>query len=138
MRYLLKLNMMGVLYALALLVAIELVFDVYRISRLTGWELGIVTNMVAVIIFVEFVGVSLLFILLTRRWMESRKSSYWSAVLWVPYLGFFVYLFASLFPIENPGEVVNPGIGLVLIGVLAVYPFYVAMMNFIGVNLRRG
>lgn len=138
MKYLIKLNVMGILYALALFVAIELVLNVYRISRLTGWELESVANVVAILVFVGFVVASVLFILMTKRWMKARKSSYWSAVLWAPYLVIFVYLYALFFPIVDPGEVPSPGVGLVLIGALFRYPFYVALVNFIGVNLRRG
>lgn len=138
MNYFIQLNVMGILYALALFVAIELILNVYRISRLTGLELGSVTNMVTILVFVGFVGATLLFILMTKRWMKARKSSYWSAVLWAPYLVFFVYIFASLFPIVSPGEVPSPGVGLVLVGALFVYPFYVILVNFIGLNFRRG
>ncbi len=129
---------MGILYALVLFVAIELILNVYRISRLTGWELGSVTNVVIIPVFVGFVGATLLLILMTKRWMKARKSSYWSAALWAPYLVLFVYMFASLFPIVNPGEIPSPGVGFVLIGALFVYPFYVILVNFIGLNFRRG
>lgn len=138
MKYFMKLNIMGTLYALALFVAIELILNVYRISRLTGWDLGSVINVITILVFAGFVGATFLFILMTKRWMKARKSSYWSVVLWAPYLVFYVYIFASLFPIIDPGEVPSPGVGLVLIAALFVYPFYVALVNFVGVNLRRG
>lgn len=138
MKYFIKLNAISIFYALALFVAIELMLNVYRISRLTGLELGSVSNLMPIVIFVGFIGATFVFIFLTKRWMQGRKSSYWSALLWVPYLVIFVNIFASLFPIKDPGEIPHPGVGLVLIGSCIVYPFYVALVNLIGVNLRRG
>lgn len=43
-----------------------------------------------------------------------------------------IYIFASLFPITNGGDEPNPVTGLIAIGGLSVYPFYILILNFFG------
>ena len=43
-----------------------------------------------------------------------------------------IYIFASLFPITNGGDEPNPVTGLIAIGGLIVYPFYILILNFFG------
>lgn len=46
----------------------------------------------------------------------------------------FIYVFASLFPITYGGDHPNPVTGLVAIGGLIIYPFYILILNFIGMT----
>jgi hypothetical protein len=51
MKYFFKLNIVSILYALVVFIPLELMFNVYRISRLTNWEIGLV-NILTGILFI--------------------------------------------------------------------------------------
>lgn len=59
-----------------------------------------------------------------------RKAMYWSANLWLPYLFFFLFHFANLFPITNRGSQPDAVQGLIIIGQLIFYPFYLSFIYF--------
>ncbi|MBS4220097.1 hypothetical protein KHA96_17430 [Bacillus sp. FJAT-49711] len=132
MKYFLKLNVVSILYAFMVFVPLELMINVYRISRVTNWEIDTVNILTVVTLIVEIIGGTMLLLFLTKKWLGSRKSNFWTAILWVAYFILFVYVFASLFPITYGGDVPNPVTGLLAIGVLIVYPFYIATLNFFG------
>ncbi|WP_256238646.1 hypothetical protein [Bacillus sp. EB600] len=55
MKYFIKLNVVSILYALMIFVPIQLMGNVYRISRLTGWNIGTVNTLSGVTIVVGFI-----------------------------------------------------------------------------------
>lgn len=130
MNYFLKLNVISILYALMVFVPLELMLNVYRISRIINWEIGIVNILTGVTLIVEFIGVTKLLIFLTKKWLGERKANFWTVILWAPYFVLFIYIFASLFPITYGGEAPNPVTGLLAIGGLIVFLFYVLILNF--------
>ncbi|SFM08253.1 hypothetical protein SAMN04487943_107192 [Gracilibacillus orientalis] len=132
MKYFLKLNVVSILYALLVLVPIELMLNVYRISRLTNWEIDTVNILASVILIVEIIGGTIFLFILTKKWLDGRKANFWTVILWIPYFFLFIYVFASLFPITYGGDVPNPITGLLAIGGLIVYPFYILILNFVG------
>jgi hypothetical protein len=126
-----KLNVLSILYALMIFLPLELVLNVYRIGRLIGWEVGPVNMVTGITLFIEMVSGIVLLMFLTKKWMELQKARYWTVILWVPYFVLFVYIFAALFPMTYQGDIPSPGAGLLAIGVLLVYPFYILGVNFI-------
>jgi hypothetical protein len=132
MKYFLKLNVVSILYALMIFVPLELMLNVYRISRLTNWEIGTVNSLTGVTLIVEIIGGSILLYLITKKWLDGRKANFWTVILWLPYLFLFIYVFASAFPITYGGDDPNPVTGLLAIGGLIVYPFYILILNFVG------
>ncbi|TFJ90672.1 hypothetical protein [Lentibacillus salicampi] len=130
-----KLNVVSALYAFVLFIAIELMLNVYRIARVTGWELEIVTKAGIAIYIIGFIFSTALFIIITKKWMEARNAIFWSTLLWVPYFVLFIFTFATLFPINNPGDEPNPGVGLLIIGALLFYPVYLLFINVFGSGL---
>ncbi|NGP44264.1 hypothetical protein G4V62_04590 [Bacillaceae bacterium SIJ1] len=130
MKYVFKLNVMSVLYALMIFIPIELTGNVYRITRLTNIGFGTVNLLLWLTIIV---GTVFLFFL-TRKWLDRRKANYWTALLWIPYVLLFMRVFVSLFPITNPGDAPNPASGLILLGGLFVYPFYILILNFFAMS----
>jgi hypothetical protein len=132
MTYFLKLNMVSMLYALVLLVPVELMLNVYRISRLMNWEIETVNLVSSLVLIIEFIGSTILLFFLTKNWLGGRKANYWSVVLWAPYFALFVYLLAVIMPITYGGDDPNPATGLLAIGGLMVYPFYILFLNFVG------
>ncbi|QTC44004.1 hypothetical protein I7V34_16205 [Bacillus sp. V3] len=133
MNYFLKLNAVSILYAFMFFVPSELMVNVYRISRLTGWEIGTVNTLTGVVLFIEITAGSVLLYFLATIWMHGRKANFWNAILWVPYFFLFTYIFASLFPITYGGDDPNPASGLLLIGGFICYPFYILLLTFFGV-----
>ncbi|QVY63473.1 hypothetical protein [Cytobacillus gottheilii] len=134
MNYFLRLNVVSVLYAFMVFVPLELMLNVYRISRITNWEMSTVTTLSGIISLVEIVAGTILLYLLTNKWLNGRKGNYWTVILWVPYFVLFVYSFATLFPVTYGGDYPNPGSGLIAIGGLILYPLYILLINFVGMS----
>jgi hypothetical protein len=130
MKYLLRLNTISILYALMVFIPVQLMVNVYRISRLTSWEIGTVNILTGVILLIEVVVGSIMLYFLTKKWLNGRKANLWTIILWIPYFVLFIYIFVSLFPITNGGDDPNPASGLLIIGGLLVYPFYILILNF--------
>jgi hypothetical protein len=132
MKHFIKLNVVSILYALMIFVPIQLMGNVYRISRLTSCNIGTVHTLGSVIIVAGFIFGSILLFLLTKKWLKGRKANFWAVILWVPYFVLFVYIIASLFPITYDGDAPNPATGLFAIGALIIFPIYILIINFIG------
>lgn len=115
-----------------ILVPIELMVNVYRISRLTGWNIGTVSKLSSVTIVVVFIFSTILLSFITKKWLKSRKANFWTVILWVPYFVLFAYIIASLFSSTNGGDAPNPSAGLLVIGALMVFPIFILIINFIG------
>ena len=134
MKYFMKLNVISILYAIMVFVPIELMLNVDRISRLTKWEIGTVITFTVITLIVKIIGGTILLVLLTKRWLGERKANFFTVILWVPYFVLFINAFASLFPITYRGDIPNPVTGLVIIGGLITYPFYILSLNFFGMT----
>jgi len=125
----LKLNVLSALYAVMIFIPIELYINVSRISRLTGWNFNVINIVIGVSAIVSVIFLSAIISYLTKAWMNNRKSSFWSVLLWLPYLILFIFIFASLFPITNPADKGGPGDGILILGLLIFYPLYVLLLN---------
>lgn len=131
MKCFLKLNAVACVYALLILIPFELMANVYRISRLTNWDIEKVNLFTEVIWMLDIIGGTIFLFLLTREWFDGRNVKYWTTILWIPYLVLFIYIIASLFPIRYGDDVPNPATGFIIIGGLIVYPFYILVLNFV-------
>ena len=87
-----------------------------------------------VTIIAVFLGGTILLFFLTNKWLGGRTVKFWTVILWIPYFILFVYVFASLFPITYGGDTPNPVTGLLAIGGLIVFPFYILILNFISMT----
>ncbi|WP_228275827.1 hypothetical protein [Gracilibacillus oryzae] len=132
--YFLKLNVVSMVYAFLIFVPIELMANVYRISRLTNWQIDTVHIVTLLVILIEVIAGTMILFYLSKKWLDGRKANFWTAILWLPYFLLMMYVFASLFPITNGGDVPNPVTGLFIIGGLIVYPVYIVIINIIGVK----
>ncbi|MDQ0191885.1 hypothetical protein J2T20_000221 [Paenibacillus wynnii] len=70
------------------------------------------------------IGRVIIFLNILNKWMEGRAARYWMIPLSILYLFMFIFIFKSLFPITYPGDEPNPVSGLIAIGLLILYPFY--------------
>ena len=132
MKYFLKLNVVSILYALIIFVPIQLMGNVYRITRLTNWEMGKVNILTGLTIIIGIIGGTILIHSLTKKWLEGKKANFWTVILWIPYFVLFIYVIASLFPITNGGDAPNPVTGLLVLGGLIIYPLYILIINISG------
>lgn len=137
MKYFFKLNGLSILYALMIFIPLELMINVYRISRITNWNIGTVNMLTGITIIVEFIVGTILLFFLTKKWMKGRKSSFGTAILWIPYFVLFVYILASLFPVTYEGDIPSSATGLLAIGALIAFPFYVLIVNSMGITSKR-
>ncbi|ENH95549.1 hypothetical protein J416_15567 [Gracilibacillus halophilus YIM-C55.5] len=137
MKYFLKLNAISILYALMIFIPVQLVMNVYRISRLTSWEIGTIISLTGVILLIEVTVGTIMLYSLTKKWLNGRKANLWTVILWIPYFVFFIYIFASLFPITYGGDSPNPASSLLIIGGLIVYPFYILILNFLNMTFVK-
>ncbi len=128
MKKIIKINFISILYALSLFSAIELIINVYRISRVTEWNLDVVMVIIPVITLVGLILSTLLVIHLTKRWMLNKKISYWLALSWCPYFILFYYIFTYLFPLSS-GETLFPIFNIFIYGIIVLYPFYILIIS---------
>lgn len=124
-----RLNVVSILYALMMFLPVELMVNVYRISRLTNWTMDTVNLLTGLLVLVEITAGSLLLISITKKWLGRRKANYWTVILWMPYFVFFLYIFVSLFPITYGGDDPNPVTGFFIIGGLIGHPIYIFLLN---------
>ena len=124
-----KLNVISVLYAVMVFIPIELLTNGSRISRLIGWDFNVTAVVIGISTIVSVIIFSIIIGYLTETWMNNRKSSFWSVLLWLPYFVLFTFIFTSLFPLNNPADKGGPGAGLLILGILILYPIYVLLLN---------
>ena len=134
MNYFIKINVVSLLHALMILVPVELMVNGHRLTRLTGWEMETVMNAIEFMIVAIFLMGTVFLYFLTGKWMEGRRASYWTAVLWFPYFLLFTYIIATFFPTTYGGDAPNPAAGLVMIGALVTFPFFVLVLNFMSLS----
>lgn len=124
-----KLNAVSMLYALMIAIPVELMVNVYRISRVANLEIGTVNSLTGIILLLEVTLGTLLFYRLIQKWLGRKNSNYWTVILWLPYFVLYLYGFATLFPISYGGDMPNPASGLVIIAGLFIYPFYILILT---------
>lgn len=130
-KYFFKLNMISILYGLMFFFPFVLMANVYRMSRLTNWDINTINILIGITILIIFIGCTFLLFFLTKRWLNGHKTKFFIVLLWLPYLVLFSYINAALFPITHPGDKPNPVTGLILLGGLILYPIYILGLNFI-------
>ncbi|MEF7438034.1 hypothetical protein V4V36_00470 [Paenibacillus lautus] len=133
MKFIIRLNMAAALYALFPFAGIELMVNVYRIGRLTGWDLDRVNALTLVFCAAGFILSGWGIPRLVRHWLNGRKTSFFALLLWIPYFMMLIYITAAWFPITNPADKPDPVTGLIAIAGLALYPFYLAILHLFGI-----
>lgn len=131
MKKFIKLNVVSILYAFFILIPLELAVNVYRISRLTGWDINTVNKISLASAIIEMCLGTLVLYFLTKKWLGRGGSNYFTVILWIPYLMLLFYTFSFLFPITDRADNPNPASGLIAIGAIFLYPIYILIINFI-------
>jgi len=71
-----KINGISMLYAIMIFIPIEILVNVPRISRITGWSYDLVWMISIIGALVCFILLTLIVGYLSKRWLKNRKSSY--------------------------------------------------------------
>lgn len=124
-----KLNVFSMLYAIILLIPTELLLNVYRVQRLTRWSFDTVSLISTILSLTVLLSGSFLLYRMTHKVLVGRKIRYWTALTWFPYFILFTQLIAQIFPFTDRGDMAGPGSGLILLGWLVAYPFYILLLN---------
>lgn len=132
----LRLNMISAVFAFALFISFELQVNIYRISRIMGWEVLKTNYVIIVIHFVGFILSIFLFYIMISKWLDGKRARYWTIILWFPYLIIYIIIFSLLFPMTDPGDDPSPVSGLIIIAQLISYPIYLLFINYMAVNER--
>jgi len=135
-KWFVKLNLMSAFFAIPFLLSIELMVNVYRISRVTGWDIDRVNKITNIYQMAGFVVTTLFFLFLVNRWMEGRTARYVSILLSILYLFMFIYIIKKGFPITFQGDKANPVSGLIILGEFLLFPLYIAVINVFGKRIR--
>lgn len=131
MNVFLRLNVISIIYAFILFIPIELIVNIHRISRVTGWNIDIVNLFNIVIIFIGVPILTIISLYLSKRWLKRGLTAFWTVLLWIPYFIFFTYLTTSVLPTPLPEDFAGPGTGLLIIGTIVLFPIYVFIINLI-------
>lgn len=136
MKYLLKLNLAGILFALPVFAAIELIGNRLRISRISGWEYGKVERAVTLLNIGGFALTGFLIVYVTRHVLDNRRMGLIAGLLWIVYFILFVYGFAALFPVTIHEDRPTPVTGLIYIGMLILHFAYLAIVQACTIFLK--
>lgn len=138
MNYVAKLNVASILYGIGAWVMVECMLNVYRISRISGWDISNVTNSMMILLIISVGIFTFIYSRYTKNHLGARKSRYVTTILWVPYFSLFVYGFRVLFPMVDRGDLPPPIVGLVIMAGLVVYPIYIALVTMLSMNNEKG
>lgn len=130
MKTFLKLNIISALYAFVLFIQLQPILNIYAIVRITHWSYGTVYMLMAIFNLIVLTLSTIMFFTITRKYLSTGKLKFLLTLLWVPYYAVFTLFFYSMSPIVR-GEEPPPVLGLLLIGIFLIYPFYIAFINSI-------
>lgn len=113
-----------------------------RMVRLTNWSSNFVYLFIILIYIISIFNIYFIAYILISKWIKIRKSNYWSILLWVPYFIILISFFAEYFPITNRGEIPPPIVGLIVIGLIILYPVFLILIitsshSFISNNIEK-
>ena len=72
MNYFLKIHAVSIIYALMILVPVELMANLYRLTRLSGWDMDFVKNVSGGMSGAVLIMGTVILYFLTKKWMEGR------------------------------------------------------------------
>ena len=124
-----KLNGMAFLYGFVMFIQTELGVNVYRLVRVMHGYSFAMNNLIVFMIFLISTG---LFCYLTAKQFSTGMLRFILTVLWIPYYAFLVWVFPYFLPEPQPGDDPMAAVGLILILLLLIYPFYIGFINAIG------
>ncbi|HEY4392331.1 MAG TPA: hypothetical protein VGN02_13390 [Paenibacillus sp.] len=134
----LKLNGTSAVYGLLFTILTERMLNIYRLARLMEIEVGKMGTIIDWSSLLILAVASFFMYWLTKLQLGSGGVMLLTSILWLPYAAGFIYVFAALFPITDRGEFPSPAAGLVIIGAIILYPFYILLINAMAFTLGSG
>ncbi|MNZ69246.1 hypothetical protein D3C78_875380 [compost metagenome] len=132
-KYFMKLNIMSMIYAIMLSIEVQLLVNIYRISRIVGGDVSFVANLVYTLIFIVFILFTVLLVFLNKRYfiISKLKLKLVTVILWIPYFVLINSLFNYFFPISNKGDSPTPFLGLMGIIIIIIHFILVVLLNLL-------
>jgi hypothetical protein len=125
--YFVRLNIISAFYGLIF----------YFIAKLL---LNYIANSESSIFIVFIFGIIFCFLLnmyLTNIWMDYRKITYLTSILWLPYWILFSYVFAFFFPKEFTTDTENYAVGIIIMKILIFYPIIILISSSMAISLEK-
>lgn len=112
-------------------IEVQLLVNIYRISRITGWGISVAANLIYGLIFIVFILCTVVFIILNRGYfsISKLKVKLITVLLWIPYFFIINYVFSHFLKMENGGDFPTPIIGLMSIVLFIIHFIYVLLLN---------
>lgn len=133
-----KLNIMSLLYAIMLVIELQLLVNVYRFSRITGWEVSTVSNLVLILMSIVSILFIVLLVILNRKYfVVCLKIKLITVVLWIPYLILVNFVFNNFFPMTNRGDLPTPILGLISMVLTIAHLFLIFLLSVLTVNKNK-
>ena len=136
MKKFLKLNAYAALYGFLFFIEIEIMMNVYRFSRVTNMRIDQISKISTVAMLVIFIDSTVLLFIISKRHFNKGGIRFLIIILWFPYFLIFTWLTAMIFPMVNHGDDPGPGMGLILIALLAAYPLYIAIITGLSTKIE--
>lgn len=128
MKVFVRLNVFSALYAFVLFIQLLPILNIYAIVRITHCPYGTVYTLMAIFNLIILTTSTIMFFTITRKYLSTGNLRFLLTLLWVPYYAILTIFFYSLSPIVR-GEEPPPVLGLLLIGIFLIYPFFIAFIN---------
>ena len=129
-----KINIIGALYALVLVIQIQPMANINRIFRITDWPVITVYMIIAIFNLIIFIISTIIFFFITRKYLSQEKLRFLLTIFWIPYYIIITLIYNFLTPITFRGEEPAPVVGLLFIGMFLIYPFYIAFINSVSLK----
>lgn len=129
-----KINIIGALYALVLVIQIQPIANINRIFRITDWSVITVYMLIAIFNLIIFIISTIVFFFITRKYLRQVKLRFLLSLLWIPYYMIITLIYNFFTPITVRGEGPGPVVGFLFIGMFLIYPFYIAFINLISLK----
>ncbi len=126
--YVVKINIVSMLFALYVVLNIQLILNYYRISRITGLSFAI-TEIISLLFMAIGWGIFTIFAWkCITKYLGKRISNLLIVLLCIPYYLLFMRLFVALFPITDRGEIPPPIVGLIMSALLIFFAIYITLL----------
>ena len=131
MKTFVKLNTISALYALVLFIQFQLMGNIYLFVRITDWSFSTVNMLVDIFNIILLIISTKVFFFITRKYLNQTKLRFLLSLIWIPYFIVITSIYNLFGPIIVRGEEPPPVLGLIIIGIILIYPFYIAFINVI-------
>ncbi len=132
MKHFCKLNVISTVFAVVFVLIAEYLMNDYGLRERFGFENEQEIRIIEGAVWATCGIVTCLGAILTHVWMKQRPSVFWSMLLWFPYAILLIRVGAFLLPERHPADSGSYAVGMILLLLAFVYPFFVGLTVLIG------